>query len=476
MVTGDPRLPDPELLRWHLRQPPDAECDFAQLRPNFLVISPPKTGSTWLADNLRSHPDLFIPAVKEIKYFSSWFKWFDLGWYFRHFEGAAGRLKGEASPSYAALPGQRIRLIRQLMPDIKLIFLMRDPISRAWSHAKHNHCFGEANFANRRVDFEAISDDEWTANFAHDWPLTSGDYLGQLRRWLSVFPREQVFVGFYESIARDPEALLRSLFAFLGAHSDVDLSAFPVRERILAGHAGRMSSGLRARLHSIVHGRSCELVAFLKDQLGLTPPPEWQETLTPPPDSSCNRPAVFEREFDDGFLAQVASHEQSFPGPARILASNYRGFSITLHRGRLIALSESLGNVCISDMGAADLDRLQDNRQCFAGSTLGEVMNWIDQFNFERTQAQDQQIAGLQQKLDEAQARLVRIEGNAQDGEAAFRAVLNRLAQVENNLASLGPGIWLAQRVFWPLWRRVRRWRSERYNDRKKAEFFSAVR
>ena len=45
---------------------------------------------------------------------------------------------------------------------------------------------------------------DWRTNFTHPWPLASGDYLGQLRRWLSVFPRERFFVGFYEDIAVRP--------------------------------------------------------------------------------------------------------------------------------------------------------------------------------------------------------------------------------------------------------------------------------
>src|SRR5262249_16352453 len=147
-------------------------------------------------------------------YFSSLFKWLDLSWYLDHFGLAASRVKGEASPSYASLPLSRIRLIRRLLPDVKLIFLMREPVARAWSHAKHNFRYGEANFAGPAADLANVPGCQWRENFAHEWPLTSGDYLGQLRRWLSVFPREQVYVGFYESIARRPEALLRDLFTF----------------------------------------------------------------------------------------------------------------------------------------------------------------------------------------------------------------------------------------------------------------------
>ncbi len=211
-MKGDHTAMDRGILHWCLQQPGIPYHKLAGLCPDFLVVSPPKTGSSWLAVNLGCHPQVFVPGIKEIKYFSSFFKWLDLNWYLDHFASADGRLKGEASPSYAILPVERIRLIRQLFPKVKLVFLMREPISRAWSHAKHNYRYCEANFATRSrfpgAEFEeppggieTVSDEQWGENFIHDWPCASGDYLGQLRRWLSVFPREQMYVGFYESIA-----------------------------------------------------------------------------------------------------------------------------------------------------------------------------------------------------------------------------------------------------------------------------------
>src|SRR6185295_5025435 len=99
--------------------------------PRFLIVSPPKTGSTWLADNLRRHPGVFVPTIKEVKYFSCFFEALDFDWYLGHFGEAGGRLKGEATPSYALLPVGRIRLLRRLFPGLKLVFLMREPIARA---------------------------------------------------------------------------------------------------------------------------------------------------------------------------------------------------------------------------------------------------------------------------------------------------------------------------------------------------------
>src|SRR3954471_13604130 len=60
--------------------------------PDFLIIAPGKTGTTWLAANLRCHPAVFVPAVKEVKYFSSYCQWFDLDWYLDHFAPGAGRV------------------------------------------------------------------------------------------------------------------------------------------------------------------------------------------------------------------------------------------------------------------------------------------------------------------------------------------------------------------------------------------------
>ncbi len=349
----------------------------ASLRPDFLVISPPKTGSTWLADNLRRHPQIFLPGVKEVKYFSCFLKALDLNWYLDHFAPAAGRLKGEASPCYSLLPPERIRLVRRLLPDVKLIYLMRDPVERAWSHAKHNHRYGEANFAPRPSALESVTDGEWRANFVHDWPLASGDYLGQLRRWLAVFPREQIYVGFYESIAERPAALLREIFSFLGVDPDVDLSAFPVAERILPGPVLELSAGLRRFLHRLLDGRTAELAGFLRGRLGLEPPAAWGRPFGCDPDASpLTRPAGSPRrwkEFDDGRLSEILNQGDTFRSAYRLVAEDYLGYRVASWRGRLFALSRSLDRIDPRGADERTLRRLQNGGDCFIDRTLGAI-------------------------------------------------------------------------------------------------------
>jgi hypothetical protein len=407
-MRPDTVAPDRDFLAWGLHQSPVPHHKLAALRPDFLIISPPKTGSTWLAANLRSHPDTFIPKIKEVKYFGRYFRWMDFNWYLEQFAPGAGRVKGEASPSYAILPVERIRLIRSLMPGVKLLFLMRDPVSRAWSHAKHNYRYREANFSTGAGPLEGVSDAKWYANFAHEWTATSGDYLGQLRRWLSVFPREQMFIGFYESIAARPEALLREVFAFLGVSSDVELSAFPVRERVLPGLSADLSAPLTRLLQGLLGPRTRELASFLRESLGLEPPPEWDVSLRPSEAGAAPVPPAFTHEFDDDYLARVLAQEEQFPSSPTPILEGYRGHDVVFYRGRFFALAEGISELRVNETDEARLREHEAAGHCFIAPSLSELKESVDESLFLR----------FQEGLRAARAKAGRLEGRLRRLEA----------------------------------------------------------
>lgn len=398
----DAVAPDCDFLAWGLRQRPVPHPKLRALRPDFLVISPPKTGSTWLAANLCAHPKAFIPKIKEVNYFGRYFRWMDFAWYLEQFAPGAGRVKGEASPSYAILPVARIRLIRALLPDVKLLFLMRDPVARAWSHAKHTYRYREANFSAGAGPLDGVTDAQWCNNFAHDWTLAAGDYLGQLRRWLSIFPREQMFIGYYESLATRPEALLREVFAFLGVSSELDLSAFPVRERILPGLSAELSAPLTRRLQELLGPRTRELVSFLRGSLGLEPPPEWKKSLrTPEADDHPAIPSAFAREFDDGDLARVLVQEEQFPSSPTPILEGHRGHDIVFYRGRFFALAEEIGDLRVNEIDAAELRNHQLAGRCFVAPSLSELKELVDESVFAR----------FREELGTARAEVGRLAG-----------------------------------------------------------------
>lgn len=436
-----------DTLAWWLQQMGVPHSRFKAQCPDYLIISPPKTGSTWLADNLRRHPQIFVPSMKEIKYFSSYYKALDLSWYLDQIAPGEGRIKGEASPSYALLPVERIELIRLLMPEVKIVFLMRDPIGRAWSHAKHNYRYREANFTGTTAAFDAVGDREWMDNFTEDWTLASGDYLGQLRRWLSVFPREQMYIGFFESIANQPETLLREVLTFLGADGDVDLGDYPLRERILPGLKGKLSPILESSLHGLLYDRTRELADFLRTRLDLAPPAEWRDILaSPKPDG--REPVVpsdcpaFVREWDDRYLAGVLEQEEAFPSAWCPVIGAYQGFNLVYQRGLIYALDVNLGNISPAEIGESQLRLYRDAARCFVAPSLAEVKARIDQHVFDRTEARLAELPALHRSL----ANLERVVEN--------QAIA--LRQLENDLHWLRPWLAFAHRVFRPAWQRLR--------------------
>ncbi len=439
-----------DTFKWWLQQIGVPYSRFTAECPDYLIISPPKTGSTWLADNLRRHLQVFVPTMKEIKYFSSFFKSLDLGWYLDQIAPGTGRVKGEASPSYALLPVERIQLIRSLMPNVKIVFLMRDPIGRAWSHAKHNYRYREANFTGCTAAFDAVDERDWIENFTQEYTLAGGDYLGQLWRWLAVFPREQIYVGFFESIAREPEKLFRDVLAFFGLDPDIDLHGYPLRERIFPGLDREPTPGLRQALHGLLHRRSVELAEFLRERLDLVPPPEWQEVLLPAQQSPICPPAaaaVFARELDDRFLADILEREEAFPSAWCPQLGAYQGFNLVYRRGSLYALHVDLGDVQPDQIGEEGLRRYQAEQKCFVAPSLRQVRALVDQHVFEQYRAN---LPSLQAIFRETRERLAAVETATADNAKVVRKVVADLRWFK-------PFISLANRFLLPIARRAKR-------------------
>ena len=130
---------------------PDGPVDL-QHYPDFFIIGPQRTGSTWLHRNLLKHPEVFISDPKEIYYFSS-VEYPehhpdhlppmspDITWYLKFFEPREGepaaRVRGEATASYAAaVSNSVIDDMLVLNPNMKVLMLVRHPAERGWSHLK----------------------------------------------------------------------------------------------------------------------------------------------------------------------------------------------------------------------------------------------------------------------------------------------------------------------------------------------------
>jgi len=197
--------------------------------PDFLGIGAQRSGTTWLYENLRQHPEIYLPDRKitfmgtELHYFDLQFHR-SLRYYESKFTSGRQKVKGDITPAYGIIPLERIRFIRTIMPDVKLIFIMRNPIDRAWSQALMNLVV----IPKRK--YEDVDESEFYSHFQAARSIKRGDYGGILNNWLSLFPREQLYIGFFEDIKQRPKRLLTEVFTHIGVSRDVNWSSLPYKK------------------------------------------------------------------------------------------------------------------------------------------------------------------------------------------------------------------------------------------------------
>ena len=196
--------------------------------PDFLVIGAQKAGTTALYAYLRWHPSIGGPFWKEVSFFDRhWAR--GEAWYRGQFPlRRDGMLVGEASPSYVFHPLAPQRAY-SVVPDTKLIVLLREPGDRAYSQYQHEVALGRERLSfedalaaedeRLRGEVERLSADPRA--FSREWwdhtYAARGLYAEQLERWLEFFPREQVFVQTTEEFGARPEETYASVLSFLGA-------------------------------------------------------------------------------------------------------------------------------------------------------------------------------------------------------------------------------------------------------------------
>jgi len=171
--------------------------------PNFLIAGAAKAGSTTLYYYLAQHPDILMSSGKEPRFFTEhWDK--GLAYYEQWFTAYAGeKAVGEASPDYLA--SQSAARIQQILPDVRFIFALRDPIARTRSHYWHS-------IGNGR---ESRSFDEMLAGGRDEWIIRSSLYYTNIKHFLNFFPLERMHFVITEDMAKDLSSCLRGVFEFL---------------------------------------------------------------------------------------------------------------------------------------------------------------------------------------------------------------------------------------------------------------------
>jgi hypothetical protein len=214
--------------------------------PNFLIVGAQKAGTTALYSHLREHPALAGPPWKEVSFFDRHF-WRGAAWYRGHFPNmlylSAVRARtgvepivGEASPSYLFHPHAPERAAA-LVPDVRLIALVRNPVDRALSHYHHEVALGREALPfeqaleqeEERMEGELVRMRD-PRYFSHAWwnftYLSRGRYAEQLERWLALYPRERLLILPSDDLLERPGETYRRVLEFLGAPAH-ELRSYP---------------------------------------------------------------------------------------------------------------------------------------------------------------------------------------------------------------------------------------------------------
>lgn len=244
--------------------------------PDFLCLGVQKGGTTTLQRLLEQHPEVFLPSAKEVHYFSLHF---DRGtdWYKRQFAPATpSQHCGEITPYYLFHPEVPDR-VHHLLPQVRLIVLLRDPVSRALSHYFHSRRLGLESLPLDQalaLEKERLKDAEFSLSAAgarhgshqeHSY-LSRSRYELQLPIWETLFPPAQLLVLRSEDLFERPSQIWSTVLDFLALPA-CSLPALTSPANAGRGEATTVTKEQKQRLHQ----QLMSTYAWSADRYGL----EW---------------------------------------------------------------------------------------------------------------------------------------------------------------------------------------------------------
>jgi len=272
----------------------------------FMCIGAQKSGTTWLYEQLDKHPQVEMPPLKEIHYFDEihrnvktslsarffdkhWMnarwrkinkylliklakfnvreaKWFirylyskrDWEWYDKLFQSSEEKISGDITPDYAVLNENLINEIILHYPNIKVIFLMRNPVERKWSHIKM--VLGE----KRKRHFSEVLEEEYL--FAcENWKDDIGNYPETIKSWQKHVGKSNFFIGFYDDLREDPVELYRNILKFL------DINPIFDEKELKKVVYGGSNASIPPEAYNIILNQKIQEIDELKRMLGNIP-------------------------------------------------------------------------------------------------------------------------------------------------------------------------------------------------------------
>lgn len=241
--------------------------------PDFVCIGAPKAGTGWLFDQLSWHPDVWMPPVKELRYLKArkperrprlrklqrqlekgryskasrereidhlrpvterdleFIKRFlseekrNLKRYGELFEMKGNQITGDITPLYSTLDSRSIVKLMEEFPKLKIIYLIREPVSRAWSHIQMHK--RQTEKPNHRANFDIGNLNHVKRFICQSDMLLRSCPSRVADRWRTVVPENQFYYSFFDDIISDPASVLKDICNFLGVSQEISEQMLP---------------------------------------------------------------------------------------------------------------------------------------------------------------------------------------------------------------------------------------------------------
>jgi sulfotransferase family protein len=244
-------------------------CPNGDAQPDFLCVGAQKAGTSWLYRQLDAHPDFWMPPVKELHYLDNLTRTrrffaprssddcdvsflnsmknlseqshIDLEKYGQLFRHKGARLSGDISPAYSTLNEEVIERVLDQFPNLKVIFLARDPVERAWSQLSMGVRLGMIS------RFDASDDEEVVRNLWNPGVLARSHPSKTVARWKRCIRPDLFRVFFFDDLEKNPAELRHSILDFLGADPNKPSGRLTAEEN---NDAGKDKLPLTAKVRS----------------------------------------------------------------------------------------------------------------------------------------------------------------------------------------------------------------------------------
>lgn len=253
---------------------PDGNADLVSKGiPDFLVVSPGLGGRIYVSSVLAAQSDVHIIGPE---YFTLEWCRRNFSWYADHFKEGQGKnqrmITGDASESHVFLPSHAIQAIKAFAPDLRVVFILQDPMTFCREYLEHQHFYGKGVFAGRDLYLEDIPDSMILESLIRDDLLSRIDYESLISRWSAFFPPSQLSIHYLENAALSPDDFFKGMFDFLNVKTLDGERAYPCWTPFEGKDLEYKSGLISACVSDIRQSRMMSFLRFL-EQKGLPVPP-----------------------------------------------------------------------------------------------------------------------------------------------------------------------------------------------------------